>query len=818
VPLSSGLVVLAAFLTTLPPAPLELLGVEPAAARLRGSDSRVQVVVTGHDAAGMLHDLTHDPSITYESLDPAVISVDRNGLIRPRGDGQGRVHVRVGTQSASVSVTVEDHADRAPVAFAAEVVPIFTKRGCNGGTCHGKASGQNGFRLSLLGFDPALDHDSLTRDGRGRRVFPAAAEASLMLLKPTATLAHGGGRRLAPDSPEYRTIARWIGQGAPFHPEAEPRLERIEVNPAQRVLAAGQTQQLRVVANDHDGQSVDVTRLALFESNGPDLAQVDEFGRVRVRDGVGDATIVARFRGQVAVARLLVPSAEPPPLWEAPTSDNVIDRFVFARLHELNLTPASACTDAEFARRVALDIGGVLPAPQEVAAFESSARPDKRAHWLDQWLGRPEYADLFAMKWAAILRNQRSFGGLSQPGTFAFHEWIRQALAENLPYDRFVAAIVAARGDVGLHPPVVWYRQVKSLEEQVDDTAQLFLGVRLQCARCHHHPSERWGPDDYYGFAAFFSRIGRKPGPNLDPITPSLYVLPEGLAENPETHRHYPPRVLGGNALDDLGPHDDPRLALVAWMRNRQNPYFAPAIVNRYWKHFFGRGLVEPEDDLRVSNPPSHPELLRALADDFVEHGFDLKRLVRTIATSRAYDRSSLPGAGDRGRSSAEQYARFAPRRLPAEVLLDAIGTVTGVPAAFAGLPRSLRATQLPDEGFASGFLEVFGRPRRETVCECERKVEANLAQSLLLLSSAEIEEKLTAREGRIDRWLADSRPDEAKVDELYRVGLARGPTEEERTVCLEHLARCRARGNLRRGYEDLVWTLINTKEFLFNH
>jgi hypothetical protein len=811
------IVVLAALPAGLPPAPLATLVADPSEVHLRGSDSRVQLVVTGQDATGTLHDLTHDPLTSMECLDPAVAAVDRDGLVRPRGDGTAWIQVRSGPHAGRVRVTVEDTADRDRIAFAAGVVPLFTKLGCNGGACHGKASGQNGFRLSLLGFDPRLDHDSLTRDARGRRTFPAAPEASLMLLKPTATVAHGGGRRLAAGSPEYRTIARWIGQGSHFQPDIEPRLKQIVVRPQERVLAAGDTQQLRVVAHYYDGSNVDVTRLALFESNVPDLASVDAMGLVRALGAVGAVPIVARFGGEVAVARLLIPRRGNAAAWEAPASDSVIDRVVFAKLRALGLAPAATCTDGEFARRSALDVCGVLPDPDSVQAFESSTRPDKRAGWVEQLLDRPEYADLFTLKWAAILRNQRSFGTLSQPGSFAFHDWIRQALAENLPYDQFVAAIVAARGDARFHPPVVWYRQVRSLEEQVDDTAQLFLGVRLQCARCHHHPSERWGPDDYYGFASFFSRISRKAGSGLDPITPSLYLLPEGLAENPETHRPYPPRFLGGDELPQLGPLDDPRQALVVWMRDPRNRFLAPALVNRYWKHFFGRGLVEPEDDFRVSNPATHPELLQALADDFVAHRFDLKWLVRTIATSRAYDRSSLPGPGASGPTSAEQFARFAPRRLPAEVLLDAIGTVTGVPAAFTGLPRSLRAVELPDEGFVSGFLDVFGRPRRDSVCECERKAEANLAQSLLLLSSAEIEQKLAARGGRIDRWLEDPRPDETRVAELYRVCFARGPTEEERTVCLAHLARCRGRGTLRQGYEDLVWTLINSKEFLFN-
>jgi hypothetical protein len=420
------------------------------------------------------------------------------------------------------------------------------------------------------------------------------------------------------------------------------------------------------------------------------------------------------------------------------------------------------------------------------------------------------------MKWGAVLRNQRSFGAISQPGTFAFHDWIRQAIAANLPYDRFVAAILTARGDAAFCPPVVWYRQVKSLADQTDDTGQLFLGVRLQCARCHQHPYERWGPDDYYGFAAFFSRIGRKPG--LDPITPSLYLLPAGLAENPDTLRRYAPRPIDGATMTGLGPQDDPRQALADWMRRPENPYFARAMVNRYWKHFFGRGLVEPEDDLRTSNPPTHPELLDALAGDFIGHGFDLKHLVRTIATSRAYDRSSRPAPGADASAQPLHYARFAPRRLPAEVLLDAIGTVTGVREPFEGLPPSIRATQLPDEAFASTFLDVFGRPRRDTACDCERTVEANLAQSLFLLNSADLQRWLDARGGRLDRWIAEAGPDAAKVDELYRVCYARSPRDDERDVGLTHLARCRAHGKLREGYEDLVWTLINTKEFLFNH
>jgi hypothetical protein len=795
--------------------PIRGLEVDPAEVRLRGSDSTAQVVVTGLGEKGLSTDLTHASTTRFESLDPKVAGVDADGLVRTAGDGEARVVVHNGALTATVRVIVDDFANRRPVHFAGEVVPILSKLGCNSGSCHGKASGQNGFRLSLLGFDPRFDYEALVRDSRGRRVFPAAPRSSLVLLKPTASIPHGGGRRFAVGSAEYRTIERWVAQGMPFESGKEPALERISVSPERRLIPRRSGQQLRVTAHYAGGGTADVTRLAQFQSNAADLATVDETGRVTTLDGVGEAAVMARFGGQVGVARATVPLGVDLPPWEPPPSRNFIDPLVFGKLRELGIPPCETCTDAEFARRSSLDICGILPSPDEVARFEKDADADKRAKWVDRLLERPEYADLFAMKWSAILKNKRSLGPLSQAGTFAFHAWIRQSIAENKPYDRFVAEILTARGDPMVNPPVVWYRQENMLEEQVDDTAQLFLGMRIQCARCHHHPFERWSPDDYYGMAAIFSRVGRKPG--ADPVTPRIYLTARGQATDPTTRKQYHPRVLGGRELKDLGPYQDPRGELAGWLRRPDNPFFAKALVNRYWKHFLGRGLVEPEDDMRVSNPPSNPELLDALADDFVRHGYDLKHLVRTIATSRAYDRSSLPNEWNG--NDRQNFARFYPRRLPAEVLLDAIGVATGSAETFNGLPKSFHATQLPDEGFDSTaqFLEVFGRPKRESVCECERTSEANLSQSLHLLNSSEIERKLDNKESRAARWAADTRPDAEKVDELYRVCYSRLPTADEREVCLAHLARRRTEGKLRQGYEDLVWTLINTKEFLFN-
>ncbi len=451
----------------------------------------------------------------------------------------------------------------------------------------------------------------------------------------------------------------------------------------------------------------------------------------------------------------------------------------------------------------------------ELAAFEADTDPEKRVRWIDRLLAKPEYADRFAVMWSAILRNKRTLGRLSQPGTFALDAWIRQSLAENMRYDDFVAAILTAQGDAAQNPPVVWFRQAATIEDQVDDTAQLFLGLRLQCARCHRHPYERWTQEDYYGFASLFARVGRKPG--RDPVTPRIYVLSAGQANDPEG-RSYAPRLLGVSDPIALSQADDPRKALVEWLRRRDNPYLARAVVNRYWKHFFGRGLVEPEDDLRLSNPPSNPELLDALSASFIEGGYDLKQLIRTIAISRAYERSSLPNAWNA--RDLQACSRFVPRRMPAELLLDAIDTLAGTTEGFTGLPPGLLATQLPDDGFDSAerFLDVFGRPKRESVCECERSPEANLSQSLHLLNSLEIERKISDPAGRAARWAVDPRRDEDKVCELYRIAFSRNPAADESRLCLEHLERRRSQRALRQGYEDLIWTVINTKEFGFIH
>jgi len=716
----------------------------------------------------------------------------------------------LGALVGGAPVVVQPDFDPArPVSYAAQVGPLLSLLGCNAGSCHGKAGGQHGFALSLFGADPNTDLRAI-RD----RVDPSDPATSLLVLKPTAQVPHGGGQKLAIDSADYQTLLRWIGQ--PEHDEAatgKPRLVRLNLNPARQILPLRGGGQIRVEANWDDGSVVDVTRLSRFESNAPAVVEVSPQGNLIAGGGeiVGEAAILVRFGRDLAVGRVIVPSGRPLPSISQ-KMDSTIDRLVARKLGELGLIPSPPATDAEFARRSAIDVAGSLPDPPAVEAFERDDRPDKQAQWVDGLLVSPGYADHFAAKWSAILRNRRALGDLSKPTTFGFHAWVRQAIAENWPYDRFVAAIVAAKGDAASDPNVAWFRHVPSIEERTDDVAQVFLGTRIGCARCHHHPTERWGLADYADFAAFFAQVGTKAGP--DPTTFRVFHQPRTPAQGP-THA---PRPLGATQSLNLAPRDDPRDALVAWMVGPGNPDFARAIVNRYWKHFFGQGLVEPEDDFRSTNPPTDPELLDTLARELRAHGFDLKWLIRTITTSQAYARSSIPDASTPlGQSS---FARYTPKRLSAEVLLDAIDLLTGASSHYDGVPPATRASTLPDDGFASPFLDAFGRPGRRTACECERTVEPSLAQALFLLNSAEVEAKLAAPSGRAARYARpdDARPDAAKVAELYRLAFSRPPTLGESALALSFLDGRRRSGQAAAGYADLIWALINTKEFLYNH
>lgn len=705
--------------------------------------------------------------------------------------------------------------------FINDVAPILTKASCNTGACHAKAgNGQNGFRLSLFGFEPQEDFEHIVKEGRGRRVFPAAPEHSLLLRKATNSTPHGGGRKVAPDSEDYRTIAAWIAQGMPYSTESTPHITALEVQPKRGTLAMHSTQQLKVVAHFSDGNSRDVTRHALFEANDKNLAEADEGGLVKISDIPGNAAVMVRYLGMVATYCASVPLGAP--VTEVPKPHNFVDDLVFANLKTLGIPPSALCDDATYLRRVSVDVAGHQPTVAETRAFLANTAADKRSQLVESLLASGGYADYFANKWAALLRNKRLDKGT--PASFAFHAWLRDGFLANKPYDRVVRELLAATGEAVSNPPVAWYNQVKTPEQQLEDVAQLFLGVRMNCAQCHHHPFERWSQKDYYGLSAFFSQIGRRP---TSVAGQSVVFHKRGMAqaENKKTKVPVKPAGLGGATMD-IPPDDDPRLNLADWMGEKSNPFFAKSLVNRYWKHFFSRGLVEPEDDIRDTNPPSNPELLEALARHFTESGFDLKAVVRIIVNSAAYQLSAIPNTFNA--SDRQNFSHFYPKRLNAEVLLDAVDQLTGATTDFADLPAGTRAIALPDNSYnkASYFLTVFGRPEADSACECERVQSSSLSQSLHLMNAAEVKTKLAKTDGRAAK-LSKGVDDAANIDELYEAALCRTPKAPERQTAMDFLARPRADAEgvalapakaRTAAYEDLIWAVLNTKEFLYNH
>ena len=774
-----------------------------------GRDSSQQLVVSGNYDSGQIRDLSR--SAKYKIVPEGIASVDDSGHVAAIKEGEATVHVEVsGGLATQVKLRVTNIEQDLPINFANQIVPIFTKYGCNSGGCHGKSGGQNGFRLSLLGFEPTEDYEFLVKEGRGRRLFPSAPERSLLLTKATAQLPHGGGHRIGTDSPSYRLMRRWIEQGMPYGNPDDAVVTHIEVLPHESLMDRESSQQLIAVAHYSDGSTEDVTRTTQFDSNDGEMAEVNATGVVSTAQLTGSVAVMARYQGHVGVFRSTIPLGVP--VTNLPQPKNLVDEHVFAKLESLGLPASQDVDDATFLRRLSIDLAGRLPTLAEAEEFLDDTDSKKRANAIDHLLESSDYADYFANKWSAILRNKRRTDP-DKVATFAFYDWIRDSLYENKPYDQFVGEILTAAGMPGKNPQVSWYREVKDQSAQLEDTAQMFLGLRIQCARCHHHPFEKWSQRDYYGFAAFFSRVGRKKGliQNQDRIFHNPGVA---QSKNPKSNENVKPTGLGSQALD-IAAHEDPRHHLAEWMSAKDNPFFAKALVNRYWKHFFGRGLVDPEDDMRVTNPATNPALLDSLSQDFLQSEFDLKHLIRTICNSQTYQLSAEPNAWNR--DDKQNFSRYYPKRLNAEVLLDAINQVTGTTTGFSGAPAGTRAVQLPDNGFSSYFLTVFGRPEASSACECERSSEANLAQSLHLLNSGEIQGKLTADSGRAAQLAGNKELDhQLKIRELYLLAFAREPLEDEAAIALAHIEKCGDEG--KRAYEDIVWALINTKEFLFNH
>jgi len=709
--------------------------------------------------------------------------------------------------------------------FVSHIVPILTRHGCNSGGCHGAGggAGQNGFYLSLFGFEPLKDHARITEAVRGRFLDFSAPDESLLLQKPSGVYPHGGGVRLAPESASYVTLRRWIAAGAPLGDPRKYQVRSIEVQPAARVVEPGTRMRIKVTAVYVDGSREDVTPLTRFESNDGGVAEVDkdDNGLVTAGDVPGDVAIVAHYLDKCGYTSLTIPRKSRS-TGSFPTPVNSIDTHAFAKMQQMGVAPAPPADDGAFLRRLMVDVAGRVPTAEEAAEFLADPAPTKRAAWIDRVVDSGDYATNFADKWVVLLRSNREVAGIGPTNTL--HQWLRQQFQDNVPYDAFVRDLLTASGAAGENPAVGWWRSQQSLNNKdfatnttervkdvAEDSALLFLGQRIGCAKCHQHPFDRWSQADYHGYAAFFARVQMKPAAGLG-ASRVVHGRGEARIKHPSTDESLKPKPLGGPPLD-VPADEDPRQRLADWVTAPDNPFFAKAIVNRMWSHFFGRGLVDPDDDMRETNPPSNPALLDALAAEFVGHGFDLKHLVRTICRSATYQASSTPD--EFNRDDVRNFSRHLPRRLKAEILLDAIDALAGTRTSFKDVPVARRAMELPDDKSGTTFLGTFGRQRASAACECGRDTASpSLGQSLQLINAEEIQGKLGAAGGRAKAFAEEkTRSLESRIEELFLAAYARRPTGAEVEQVRSHL---QGHEQSAQAYEDVIWVLINSKEFLF--
>lgn len=698
------------------------------------------------------------------------------------------------------------------VSFVRDVVPVLTRAGCNGGACHGSFQGRGGFALSLLGFDPAADFESLVNAARGRRISATHPSGSLMLRKASGLMPHGGGQRVVPGSESFEILRRWLTDGAQSQ-KTPLTVTALQVDAGQMLLRQDEKQQISVRATWSDGVTQDVTRWALLDSRDSDVAEVASppisNGQIQAK-GPGRTAITIRFMGQVATSIVTVPFVTDAKL-PAVSPRNFIDGHIIAEWNQVGLIPQAEADDATFLRRVSLDLIGALPTPAEVRAFLAATETDKRARLIDALLNRPEYVDYWTMKWSDLLRAHRR--ALGEKGLGSFQGWLRSAIREGKPADALVRELLTAQGNLCTNGPVGFFFVDQTPQDLAETTSQIFLGVRMQCARCHHHPFEVWAQDDYYGLAAFFASVQRKDTKENGRYggAQSIFLSDTQTLPHPVTGQPIAPRVLG--AATPVAGGGDSRPALAEWITQPSNPYFAKNLVNRYWGYLFGRGLVEPIDDLRATNPASHPKLLDELANDFVQQRYDFRHLLRTICNSRTYQlATNLTPERDRGDMF---YTFYLPRRLAAEVLLDAISQATGTNESFASFPPGTKAIALPDSTVASYFLDTFGRPKRTGTCECERVVKPDLSQSLHLSNGEGLHQKIASKEGRIARLLATQKSDDDLIMDLYLATLSRSPTEAEKSTVRRVVAAAAAK---QEAFEDVLWALINCSEFSFQH
>lgn len=734
-----------------------------------------------------------------------------------------------------------------PISFQLDVQPILTSTGCNSGGCHGKQRGQNGFQLSLLGFDSDFDYAAITKESRGRRIFPASPEKSLLLQKATGALPHGGGQRIDPNTDEYRVLVEWLQQGNVREIQNEKKLIRVSLNHTERLLAANESSQLNVTAHYDDESTRDVTDQATYQSNDAAIVSVDEAGKMMAGEIPGETAIMARYMYNIEVCHVAIPLAKKldSVAYESLPKNNFIDELVWKKLNRLNILPSDTIDDAKFMRRVYTDIIGRIPTSEEAKRFLESKEESKRTDLVDQLLEMPEYAEFAANKWADLLRTNPYRVGIKT--TLNYDRWIRQQFRENVPYDQFAKTLISAKGSTFRNGAVTMFRDRRSPDELTTIVTQLFLGIRLECAKCHHHPFEKWSQEDFYSFAAFFKNVSRKGTGLSPPISGSEEIVLEtgnGTVKHPATGKVLSPSPLFGTAesmtepggYDALQTGESPvtlRESLANWIASEENEYFAKVQVNRVWADLMGRGIVEPVDDLRATNPPSNSELLNALANDFVKSGFDQKHLIRTICNSYVYSLSSTPN--EKNISDRLNYSRHFRHRLRAETLLDSLSQITGVKPSFDAAPNGARATEIWTHRTGSLFLDTFGRPNPNEDPPCIRSSEFTVTQSLHLMNAREFHSQLISDSGNAARLSKSELSNEAIVNEIYLMIYSRLPSSDEQEFASAIVAgendkspqketdvkqtqtakkKNRSKTSRRKRIEDLMWAMINTPEF----
>jgi hypothetical protein len=782
------------------------LHVSPTAITLDRPEASQQIIVTEVDGERR-RDVTREAQ--FQIAAPNVARIAADGLIRPGTEGTTQLVVTFADKAVNVPITVAGLQNPVPVSFVNEVQPILTKGRCNAGGCHGKAEGQNGFKLSLFGFDAGADHDAVFKEAKGRRLTLTDPAASLLLLKGTATMPHGGGRKIEPGSAAEQRLRRWIAEGASFVPTGGTAVERqivgIEVEPAQVVIAANGSQQLRVTAIDDTGGRRCATVESDYISNATHIADINPRGLLQASDVPGEAAILVRYLGHVSVCRVVLP--RPGSSFVRPPENNFIDKHVWDKLTRLGIPPSEPIDDATFLRRAFLDVIGTLPNAAESRAFIADAAPDKRAKLVDSVLARPEYAEYWAMKWSDLLKADKL--KITPQGTVGLTRWLRKQFTSNRPYNEMVHEILTIQGPTQSESPAAFFKTLDSPEVTSRAVSQLFLGVRIECAQCHHHPSERWSQHDYAGLAGFFTGVTTK---KLPDTTDAIVARAGTDSKHPRTSELVPAQALGAKPADFTNITDR-RVVLANWMTAPDNPFFTRAIANRIWSHYFGRGLVDPIDDMRATNPATNEPLLDALEAHLKEVKYDLKAFTKTILLSRAYQ---LGPATDANRDDRQHFSHARPKALEAEVLLDAICQTTGVPEKFNGWPEGVRSIQVWDNRMPSYFFRIFGRPVRATVCECERSNEPSIVQALHLLNSPEVHAKLSHRHGLARKLAATPKSNDELVDEVYLTTLNRFPTAEEKALMATAFEAVGP--NRHQAVEDVLWAVLNTKEFLYNH